>query len=103
MAFVPLVHRSQLHEGYFQALSVKGHSLLLIQHGGETFVIENKCGHFGVPLATGRVADGKIRCSQHGFEFELRSGRLVSRPFEHCDPLVTFAVQIQGEFVGVEL
>jgi nitrite reductase/ring-hydroxylating ferredoxin subunit len=60
---------------------------LLIRHQGKLHCIDNKCGHFGVPMADGVLQDGTIACRQHGISFSLVSGEVINRPWENCDGL----------------
>jgi nitrite reductase/ring-hydroxylating ferredoxin subunit len=79
----------QIGEGEVQLLT---NGLLLVRHQGRLHCIENKCGHFGVPLADGRVVDGTIVCRQHGISFSLASGEVVNRPWENCDKVRVYPV-----------
>lgn len=103
MAFCALEPLADLHDDDMKIHCVGGRELLLIRRGRELFVIENKCGHFGVSLEDATVNHGRIRCSQHGFEFDLYTGKVVDRPFENCDPLRTFPVKVIDGMVGVDL
>ena len=46
---------------------------------GTPAVLENRCPHRGVELATGRVDDGGIRCRYHGWRYDT-SGRCTDVP-----------------------
>ncbi|MCW8930370.1 MAG: Rieske 2Fe-2S domain-containing protein [Gammaproteobacteria bacterium] len=70
--------------------AVRKESLLLVVHQGQYHVIENKCGHFGVPLLNGELSGNEIICTEHGISFDLDSGNIVNRPYENCDPIKTF-------------
>lgn len=103
MTFHKLALRDQLIEGYRQVFKVQGLSLLLLHAAGKTYAIENKCGHFGIPLANGTVVGTSIRCAQHGAEFDLVSGRVMNHVVAQCDPVRVFAVVLRGDDVGIEL
>jgi nitrite reductase/ring-hydroxylating ferredoxin subunit len=103
MTFHRLATRADLFDGYKQAFSVNGAAVLLVQTEGKIYAVENKCGHFGIPLDPGRVVGARIRCSQHGAEFDLSSGVVTNHVVAQCDPLRTFVVAVRGEDVGVEL
>jgi len=78
-------------------------SLLLIIHHGQYHVIENKCGHFGVPLSNGLIDGNEIICSQHGISFDLDTGKVVNRPYENCDPIKIIPVNKSGNMLYLEL
>ena len=103
MTFTRLATRTDLFDGYKQAFTVNRTPVLLVQAQGKVYAIENKCGHFGIALDTGRLLDGRIQCSQHGAEFDLASGLVTNHAVAQCDPLRTFVVVSQGEEIGIEL
>jgi len=67
-------------------------SLLLIQQNNQFHLIENKCGHFGLPLITGEVNNDEIICPHHGISFNLLTGEVVNRPYENCDKIRVFKI-----------
>jgi nitrite reductase/ring-hydroxylating ferredoxin subunit len=103
MKYIQLEHISSLYNGYMKPFDVNGESLLLIQQNDNVYIIENKCGHFGVPLDSGCLDNESIICSQHGFAFNLNTGRVIDRPYENCDVIKVFKVRKQGDFIGLEL
>lgn len=102
MTFHKLTSRDQLVEGFKQGFKLRGVSILLVHSAGQTYAIENKCGHFGVPLVTGRILGARIQCSQHGAEFDLSTGQVLNRVVAQCDPLRVFGVTMRGDEVGIE-
>lgn len=102
MAFYPLANLVDLHDGYSAAFNVQGRPLLLLQDGGETFVIENRCPHMDALLSTGRVLQGAVVCRAHGIAFDLRSGRARGPLADTLDCLRIFPVVYAGNKIGVE-
>lgn len=41
---------------------------------GELFAVENRCPHFGAPLAAGRCNGKTVTCAFHGWVIDLASG-----------------------------
>lgn len=74
------------NEGIYQ-IKLESLDYLLIKHNDQYFCVEDKCGHFGVPLATGRVKDNKIYCREHGIGFDLFDGHVRDSMGEECDPI----------------
>lgn len=70
---------------------LQNESLLLVISQGRYHVIENKCGHFGVPLLNAELHENEIICAEHGISFDLDSGEIINRPYENCDPIKVFA------------
>ena len=73
-------------EGIYE-IKLEDQDYLLINHDKQLFCVENKCGHFGLPLATGRVRDNKIYCREHGIGFDLFDGHVRDSMGEDCDPI----------------
>lgn len=103
MTFHPLEKPENIEDGYRKAFQIEGLSLLLIQVDDQPFLIENRCGHFGVPLDTGELKGNTIVCSQHGISFGLETGEVVNRPYENADPVRTFELTTRDGYLGVEL
>jgi len=74
----------------------KSRSLLLIIFKGKYHIIENKCGHFGMPLLNGRLRDNEIVCAEHGISFDLETGNVVNRPYENCEPIKVYDSKVKG-------
>jgi nitrite reductase/ring-hydroxylating ferredoxin subunit len=84
-------------DGMYELL-INKRSLLLIIKTGNVHLIENKCGHFGVPFVGGNtdgsVNNNEIICAEHGLSFDLNTGEIVNRPYENCDPITIFPLKI---------
>lgn len=74
-------------------IMVDGQLRLLIVNQEKVYLIENKCGHFGVPLHDGRLQNNEIVCAEHGISFDLETGRVVNRPYENCEPIKLFPLK----------
>ena len=75
MTRLKLADSAAVREGEVLAAQADGASLILSRVGGKVCAVENKCPHFGLPLARGKVVDGTIRCPWHGSRFDLCSGK----------------------------
>ncbi len=104
MAFYALEHLSHLFDGYKKPFKVAGRDVLLLHVGGRSYIIENRCPHMDVPLASGTLlSDQKIRCRAHGIEFDLNSGRASGALADSLDCLVSFTPVYEGSRIGVDL
>jgi nitrite reductase/ring-hydroxylating ferredoxin subunit len=63
-------------EGIFK-IRVDEQSLLLVINQTGVYLIENKCGHFGVPLQNGHLRNNEIVCA--GISIRGRSGFKIRR------------------------
>lgn len=104
MAYHQLEQLHRLHDGYMQTFKVQHLNLLLIQDQGRVYLIENRCPHMDVPLATGDLIGGnRIRCRSHGIEFNLDSGRAGGALSDALDCLKKFPLAYQGSTVGIDV
>jgi nitrite reductase/ring-hydroxylating ferredoxin subunit len=93
-----------LHEGYQKPFQAAGRHLLLLQEGGKCFLLENRCPHAGNPLHQATLADGNLRCPQHGICFNLQSGRAIDQGNIVSDmKLVFFKLVYRDNVIGVDL
>ncbi len=79
-------------EANMYPVHIQGMNLLLIHQEKKHYLIENKCGHFGIPLTDGELTSNEIICSGHGISFSLTTGEIINRPFEQCDAIKTYKV-----------
>lgn len=77
-----------------------GHlALLLCQHEGALFALENRCSHAAAPLHCGRMRHGWIACPAHGARFDLASGEALSPPAS--TPVRTFPLRVEAGWIEV--
>lgn len=84
-------------------LEVNGQHLLLIHHNKTFHLIVNRCGHFEIPLSEGEIINDTIRCPAHGICFSLKTGEIVNRPWEICDPITVIPIEIRGKMLYCDL
>lgn len=101
MAHHKLANKSELFDGYIKSFEIEGNKILLIQQAGKQYVIENKCGHFGVPLEKGLLKEKTITCKQHGIEFDLATGAIIDALWDDCDPVKIFTLLDENGVLGV--
>ena len=64
-----------------KAVRLMGENLVLFREGGRYGLIERHCAHRGADLAYGRLEDGGLRCSFHGWLFDV-GGKCLQTPAE---------------------
>lgn len=92
-----------MYDGYWKPFTIGDYSLLLLQANGKPRLIENRCGHFGIPLAGGTLEGDTIVCPEHHISFSLETGNIANRPYENADPIRIFKITAKDEYLGVEL
>ena len=64
------------------------------------YALKNQCPHHGFDLSSGQVENGKVRCSGHGFRFDLLSGACDRNPNLVAS---TYDLKIEGGELFVRL
>lgn len=67
---------------------------------GEISALSGICLHQGGPLGQGNVADGRVVCPWHAWEFDCRTGENSFDP-EQC--VATYQVQVQGDNILLQV
>ena len=78
--FVTSIKDSELPEGKFRAVRIKGKPILLLKVGGHVFAVSNYCPHMGCALQGGSLTDYVLMCGCHGWKFDIRTGEYLDNP-----------------------
>ncbi len=80
------------------AAEVHGQSILLSNIDGKVVCYQNACSHLGMPLDSGEVKEGILKCPYHAFEYVLKTGECITVPEVQ---LHTHAVRVVADIVEV--
>lgn len=79
---------SDLNENEPKVFSLDEGKVLVIKQNGKINAIGNKCTHYGAPLVSSALGDGRLRCQWHGACFNIATGDIEDFPgesyFFHC-------------------
>ena len=103
MRFHPLEKLMNLRDGYTSRIKIDNLNLLLIQRGEDRYLIESTCPHREHPLEVASIADGRIQCALHQYQFSLTTGEVLASTEEPCRALRTFELIYEGNEVGILL
>lgn len=95
---------SEVEEGKIKGVTVNGERIALYNIGGGIFATSNVCTHAACSLAENGVIgeDGEIvECMCHGSHFNIKTGEVTSPPA--FEPLKTYKVKVEGQYVLVEV
>lgn len=67
--------------------------ILLVKQNGKLSAIGSKCTHYGAPLHTGVLGNGRVRCPWHGACFNITTGDIED--FPGLDSLPCYQVEVQ--------
>ncbi|XP_073989012.1 apoptosis-inducing factor 3-like isoform X2 [Rhodnius prolixus] len=75
-------------------LGTDGGKVLLIKQNGVINAIGTKCSHYGAPLSSGALGNGRIRCPWHGACFNIKTGDIED--FPGLDSIPCYQVEIES-------
>lgn len=101
--FHPLEQLDQLSDGYRRVFTIGELDLLLLQHAGRIYLLNNICPHAGYPMHEGKIIGDTIRCPMHGYLFRLENGACTYSSEGPCRALPAYPLQIRGSMLGVVL
>ena len=73
---------------------VTGTPIVVVNHEGALYALEDKCSHEDFELSSGAFdpASGSIECVLHGARFDVRDGRALCAPA--YEPVAKFPVKV---------
>lgn len=73
----PVLPLAVLRERGMTAVQVGGTRVLLVPVDGGARAYDNRCPHRAWPLERGTLADGVLTCANHGWSFDVATGRCL--------------------------
>ncbi|XP_017478473.1 PREDICTED: apoptosis-inducing factor 3 isoform X4 [Rhagoletis zephyria] len=93
---VEVCHIDDLQENEMKQFNFDANTpVLVVKQDGQISAIGNKCTHYGAPLHTGALGQGRIRCPWHGAAFCTRTGDIED--FPGLDSLPCFMVRVEND------
>jgi nitrite reductase (NADH) small subunit len=68
---------ADLPAGSMKLVTVDGRDLVVVNHDGQFYALDNRCPHLGGPLGRGRIEGRVVVCPWHGWRWDVKSGRAV--------------------------
>ncbi len=75
--------------------------VVLANHEGNIYALEDRCSHQDYPLSAGELEDGQVECFFHGARFDVCTGRATQLPA--IAPVRTFEVEVRDGSVYIRL
>lgn len=96
--FCKIATITELPAGRAKAYPVNGKTIALFNVEGQFYAIDDACPHRGASLAESIAKNGKVFCSWHLFDFDLKTGACGAIP---DFPVQTYELKIEGEEIFV--
>ncbi|KAJ8713044.1 hypothetical protein PYW08_008348 [Mythimna loreyi] len=71
--------------------------VLVVKQKGEFSAVGTTCTHYGAPLVSGALGDGRVRCPWHGACFNIKTGDIEDFPGFDSLPCYQVTVTEKGE------
>ncbi len=98
--FVRVAKLSELPPGRMLPVRVDGEDLVLYNVGGTIYASRDTCTHQSYPLSKGALRGKYVRCSLHGWEYDVTTGAYVGSPNVR---MRCFPVKVEGDEIRVSL
>ena len=92
---------SDIPPGEMKKISSDGKEILVVNHGGNFYAIDDTCTHAGASLSEGQLQDCTVTCGWHGAQFDCSNGKLSKFPAKIND-LKSYNVVLESDEVFVE-
>jgi NADPH-dependent 2,4-dienoyl-CoA reductase/sulfur reductase-like enzyme/nitrite reductase/ring-hydroxylating ferredoxin subunit len=89
-----------LRDGEMKQVTVGGKKVLLARVDGRFHALGARCTHYGGPLPSGTLHNGRLVCPWHQGTFAVQSGDILEPP--PLDDLPCFSVRVAGDDVFVD-
>ncbi|MCP6761449.1 MAG: Rieske (2Fe-2S) protein [Fischerella sp. CENA71] len=74
MSWTKVLASDALSPGARQVVTVGSRKILLVNHEGQFYAVDNACPHLKLSLKKGKILDGAIVCPWHRSAFDLSTG-----------------------------
>lgn len=96
--FFKIAKTSELAPGRSKAYKIADKTIAVFNLEGQFYALDDACPHRGASLAESICKNGKVFCSWHLFDFDLKTGECGAIP---DFPVATYEVKIEDEEIFV--
>ena len=100
MGFVRAAKMGDVPPGTIREFQVESKAIALANVDGQFHAIDNTCIHRGGPLADGPLEGTVVTCPWHGWEYDVRTGKVGQNPTAGVD---CYPVEVRGEEIFVKV
>ena len=98
-AYVRVARREDVPPGTMRRVDVAGHTVALLNVGGDFFAIDDTCSHEETSLSGGTLSGDVVVCPRHGARFNVKTGRVLSLPAVRS--VAVYPVRVEGDEVWI--
>jgi nitrite reductase (NADH) small subunit/3-phenylpropionate/trans-cinnamate dioxygenase ferredoxin subunit len=94
--FVKVGSLDRFREGRGRRVFVEGRAVAVFLRKGRLHAVGDRCPHMGASLAEGRLEEGRVVCSWHGWSFDCETGRCDRKSWARVP---RYEVRLEGKEV----
>jgi nitrite reductase/ring-hydroxylating ferredoxin subunit len=98
---VKVAELKDLPRGARKKIKVEDHNVLLLNHNGEIYAIDEKCTHLGCSLSKGKFMGNNFECPCHGAVFSIALGTVVKGPA--TEPIAVYQVSVENGMITIKI
>jgi nitrite reductase/ring-hydroxylating ferredoxin subunit len=87
-------------EGTMVKVQVNNQKLFVTLNNGQLYCAQDRCPHEDIELTLGCLKGNRVKCSLHGFSFDLATGDSSE---QDVDNLLTYAVKQENNEIYIEV
>lgn len=100
MGFVRAAKTGDVPPGTIREFQVEGKAVALANVDRQFHAIDNTCLHRGGPLADGPLEGAVVTCPWHGWEYDVRTGKVGQNP---TVGVACYAVEVRGDEIFINV
>lgn len=100
--YFPATAVSNVIDGEITAVTINGTKLIILRWQDEIHAMSGKCPHAAADMSGGEVYRGKVECPDHGYVFDVKTGRTLW-PEDEMVCLKRYTVKVENGTVLVKL
>ncbi|XP_026740655.1 apoptosis-inducing factor 3-like isoform X2 [Trichoplusia ni] len=91
-------HENDINENEMKVFDIGDEGkVLIVKQKGEINAMGTACTHYGAPLVSGALGDGRVRCPWHGACFNIKTGDIEDFPGFDAIPCYKVTITPKGE------
>ncbi len=98
--YVAVADEKDVGEGKMWLVRAQGIPILIVRHGGELYVFDDRCPHMGCKFSNGNLDGDFVVCPCHDWRFDLKTGEYESQP---SYVLVKYPFKVEAGKIWVKL
>lgn len=108
MDMIRLAGVDEIPPGTMKAFTISNSTILVVNHAGSFYAVDNRCTHMGGDLSKGKLEGSIVTCPRHKSRFDVTTGAVLSGPkiplFRiKIDPVRTYAVKTEAGQIYVAM